>query len=520
MEEKHVELLKDTDSRHKHDRLYATETPDNTQWNHCLDLWEQAGITDEERDALGRDLAHLQPQTIIDDDGTEKPETPFKWQVRLRKERIDLAALKWFWAALGDEPETAYIRVDHNQVRRPYEFNRVSKDLPKYSEKIIVLDGTGYKAEVDGLFERNFNLIDGTVELPNCKRIFLQQPLGKKNIQHADDAKLEKLFKQAAGYLNKDDKRILIGTHKIIEQQISEIAKRILPGREIETIHYFQGRGINRYKDFDVYLGFGTPTVNPAGVLDTALVMFDDPAEREQWTDSQGRNDLIQTLHRIRPVNGNKKIIIMGRSWPNEIGKPDFCPMIGRGVGSEKFDLAYERIRAFVSEFGFITREISTMIGIGHKSDSGLIESVFNSVQNRACFLIINTLLGNMVKNGTSLNTILFGDVRWWDHQIITRLKIDFPDLPDLMNKKPGARNYTTGIGTLDAARRFYESLNRGEQFDRESWTGQEKPEPIPEPVAIVESNPLIEVLNDPWLYRQPIPRGSPERPAPGPLFN
>jgi hypothetical protein len=139
-------------------------------------------------------------------------------------------------------------------------------------------------------------------------------------------------------------------------------------------IHFWGPRGINIYENFNACLVYGTPTVNPAGVEDLAAALFLDQEDRDKWKASLGRRDLTQAIHRIRPVNGDKNIVVMGSYWPTEyLGHPNRkIDLMRKGSNMEE---AERRLSSFARKYGFIDKPVANMLGIGTKTDKTALKA-------------------------------------------------------------------------------------------------------------------------------------------------
>lgn len=104
-----------------HDRAYATEIPEGSPWEGKPDLWERAGISEAEKEALGRNLAVF--DRMYEENG--KLESLGRWQLRLFDEGIHFGALMWLWCAIGERTGgTAYIKVSQKIERNANEPER------------------------------------------------------------------------------------------------------------------------------------------------------------------------------------------------------------------------------------------------------------------------------------------------------------------------------------------------------------------------------------------------------------
>ena len=120
-------LKKKDGKNNRQSRLYATEAP-NGPWKDNPDLWEIAGITENEMEALRLNLA-----------GYEQfhEESLRQWQMRLFDWGINMKVLKWLWISLGDMEGIAYLLIQ-NQSNEPFRFCFCSKALPRFSKRIYL----------------------------------------------------------------------------------------------------------------------------------------------------------------------------------------------------------------------------------------------------------------------------------------------------------------------------------------------------------------------------------------------
>jgi hypothetical protein len=465
-----------------HARIYVDDPPTGSPFEGTPTLWERGKITDEERQALISDLlayAQLCGEEV------------YQWHHRLYNWNINLVALNWLWAMLENcDGRTAYIKIDLKSKSHPYKFYYFRKNVPVFSGRIILLDGTGRKAEGDRLFGRNFHSISANVAINNGRTVFFRQALGKTKMRKMSDGQIKKLLQKAISELRPTDCKVLIATHLIIEEKVARIAHELMPDRKIEPCHYFSNRGRNHWADFNAFIAFGTPTVNQAETLDEAVLLAGDEAERREWWAWQGTSDLIQTAHRIRPVNGGKTIIGMGREWPSQLGKPDIVLDLRRTDGrgqqfkggeSNKMARAYDRLRRFVERYQFITKEIGWGLGIGIARERNQLEIVRDQIKAEitkvgpkgACCLI-NYLydIRHLSDPLSYLEIIVLGDKNAWS-KLLGKLKVDFPHLPELKQSgKIYGYQKTKALGSLASVRVFYARI--GMPFSPQSWYGQE----------------------------------------------
>jgi len=381
-------------------------------------------------------------------------------------------------------------------------FVYVEKKIPKFKGRIVVLDGTGRKVEVDALFERDFKVFDGSVSLEGCTKVFIRRAMGKTKSKKMSDDQLTRILKQAFGELRPTDEKILIGTHLGIEERIGDLSKRLFPKKIIETTHFGANRGVNKFESFDVFIGLGGMTINQVSALDMAMVLFKERVKRDEWMHWRGESDLLQTVHRIRPILARKTIILVGRYWPRNLGQPSYTIDTRRGnkVADQSFSEAYSRACRFVSQNGFLTKDIAWGLGIGSRDrdrdDVLAVEKTIKQAlpelaqleeppQKGAFYLIHKILLSREHLfegvNAFSISpAILLNSSRFWFY-LLERLQEDFPELPSFETAQgPYKGQMTKGIGSKRSVMDFWEcwwsGLPEGEfknkmKFDEKMWS-------------------------------------------------
>ncbi|MBA3012672.1 MAG: hypothetical protein FP812_20895 [Desulfobacula sp.] len=332
-------------------RIYIDTPPQDSIWENSQILWEQADISEAERDQLSRHLSAY---------GQLELESFPRWMNRIYELGVNFKALNWVLCALGEKTGTVYIKInlkplkERETEKNRCEFVRISMDLPKFTGQIISLDGTSTKQENDAIFKnqnRDFELIEGRISIDTCQKNLVRRGMGKvKAKELKNNPKLLKSpMVDLIKFLRPQDHKILIATHQLLEEPLFEIAKELLPDKELGIIHFYGNRGINAYSDYDAIICFGAPGPAQNARLDEAMVLFPDRAARKKWFQDQADAELVQTIHRIRPVNGGKNIILLGRRWLPQLGALN-CEIDVR-KGSDKFHhstaKAYSRLKKF-----------------------------------------------------------------------------------------------------------------------------------------------------------------------------
>ncbi len=440
-----------------HNRAYTAAPPEATPWENSKALWDIAEITEEERDQLAGHLAAY--------DRWEE-ESQMKWQWRLYKEGVNIKALNWLWNALGEKDfGTAYVRVDLKSRENPYKFFLTRNAVPDFSGQIIVLDGTGNKPDTDALFRRDFELIDTCIDLRSCQKHIIKEGLGKTKCKKLNSIKKANLMKMAIQALRPTDRKILIATHQIIEDELRQIAVGLIPDRTVDSIHFYGNRGMNAFKDYDAIICFGAPGTNQTEMLDEAMALFADAAERKRWFHQKADAELLQTIHRIRPVNGNKNIILLSNRWLSELGPLQTETDRRRGTQKTEhtFSKAYGMLKAFYEIHGFVSLEIAYALGIGHCSKKSLLQMV----QAKSSLCLIKEYIldkGNLQLPPSDSGLMLLQNKNSWS-KLTGKLQSEL-QAPALKNRVHS--QWQAAVGTVQAAKVFAE--NFGLKFNSENW--------------------------------------------------
>ena len=214
-----------------HGRYYATDAPAGSIWHGQDTLFLQAGISDQEITAVEKHLGNYEQY---------EGEPLVKWQRRLYKKNINFNALKWLWTAIRNTG-CAYLKIDC-RAKNPIKYISWQKNTPVLGGcRIINLDATGNKSDLDALFERDFQVLDGAVEMPNLKKTWIRLNTGKTKITHLEDDKLAKILKNSTAYLRNTDNKILLITFKAISDKALSILKSLLPDKTLDCTHFVQG---------------------------------------------------------------------------------------------------------------------------------------------------------------------------------------------------------------------------------------------------------------------------------------
>ncbi|MCW7077383.1 MAG: DEAD/DEAH box helicase family protein [Candidatus Syntrophoarchaeum sp.] len=455
--EKAMEMLACTQGRKAvRMRLYTSaDLPKEVK--NCANLWQMAGVSEAEKQAALADISAAFGQRHF--------ETYPQYQRRLEKRVKTFSSVRWMLAAFSNSNQ-AYIEIEERRAVRFVYFELRKPNLPN-DARVIVLDGTHDQQEAEELFRRKLQVIEVGVELPACQKIHLQIGLGKIKSIGKNKKWHKKTFQKACQHLPVNVRSVLVLTHLKIQDTVREIAMELLKDKKIDVIHFFANRGLNKWSDFDSVIAYGTPMANQNSLLDLSIALFPEDAEkRKTWRLEVGKKDLVQNVHRIRPVNGNKTIIIVGNHWPQELGRPDYTVNLKRthgkgqamaGKHNKNFMEAVTRCSAFMELHGFITKEIGWLLGIG-------------TVNEKDRLFFYKQKAGGLswLPEVTDKAPVILHDRRAWLN-VLEAVRQKFQDAPVLYasGRQYGHRK-TKGLGTEKAVIQFYKK--HGFKYEPQSW--------------------------------------------------
>lgn len=392
-----------------------------------------------------------------------KVENPVVWENNNYKKDRNMKCIKWWDYLIERDPEISlFVEVSRPKGPLVIKYKATSLETPVFPEcRIVHLDGTVYPPEIPELFQNEMKIIDAQAHLNTCKKTHIRISRGKHKVRKLSPQIVKRDLELLTSHLREQDQKVLIVTFKNLEKYIMETLNAMHPRLSFGIIHFWGPRGINTYKDFDACLVYGTPTVSPAGVEDLASTLFSDHEEMAKWKDSLGRRDLTQAVHRIRPVNGDKNIVVMGSYWPTEyLGNPtQTIDLMRKG---DNVETAKQRLTAFAREYGFIDKPAANMLLIGAKTDKTAIEAWQTRLSapqgghhDRLPTLINIYFKSGEAVDGTPPAAIYLGKNGWWN-QLLNYVQAE-TGLPVLGTyKAPGRGGRSKVLGTVDKMVEFY----------------------------------------------------------------
>ncbi len=377
-------------------------------------------------------------------------ESKSAWQQRLMELKVNMNALNWLRTVAEDKEGLAYVQVGSSFAT----FNTVSKREIE-AEQLIILDGTGDAEFYSGLMGRQFQEHRVEAEMPDCMKVLISCKLGKTKAGERSDSELNRLLKKCVPYI-RAARNILLVTFLDIEARLLELAKKQWPGKEIDSTHYYASRGLNNWEDSDCVICVGVPNPNQLEAFNAATLAFDSQKDIEKHISGIAENELIQCIHRIRPVFGGKTICQIGNFFPGE--KPHIIESADLG-DSEGYAImrAAEICMEFYTKHGFLTPPFAYCLGVGENLKR------------------VRTYHSNLKKTGIpelaalqSEEFIIFNGRQWFGN--ISRLiEKDLGKQPRIKSDEgTWKRKWTNGIGTVKHAEIFCKTYIN--EFRRKNW--------------------------------------------------
>ena len=417
-------------------------------------IFSAAKVTGEEIEAVKRHIAAYQQFM---------GETHAKYHRRLYEDQVNMRALNWLLVALDELDGRACIKVSH-KGHCSMDYTMMRRVKPE--GRIIVLDATLFPPALERIFGRPFKLIESEVDLAGIKTIHFKRGFGKTKTRHMSQSEIERLLKRSIDELPASSRKILVCTWKGIENTVKAAAQKVFPQHEIETIHFMESRGLNKYSDHDAAILFGTFFINPIESGKRAELLFpDDPQLQEKYRRNLSDAENIQSVHRVRPIRGNKTLIVYGREWTTGVPGPDVVSDLRPG-GADALEEAYQRAEAFYRKHGFFYRHIGWLLGIGHHGERQQVES-YQKVDNLPVFCLIEDILYSKTPEKNRL--LILNDRHYYD-RIIEKLREKYPHAPEIQTTQTAKGNPAHGIGRLKAVQNFMERIGTIASYDRSKW--------------------------------------------------
>ena len=289
----------------------------------------------------------------------------------LYRKGIDLNAVNWI-KGLCSQSALSFVHIsDKGDVK--YSTKRITR-FGYHGTPIKILDATGDASASSALVKRKLKTVRADVAWNSC-RVHIKIDTSRKVMYRSKKSDLKKLLKEMLSHTQA--KRIMVATYMRHEKQILKILETIDSTRDFMGYHFIGPRGINTYQGCDAVLVIGLPYSNLNSAAQDACILFPhekDADKRMDWAEACMQWDLVQAIHRIRPVyKENVDIILAANSWPSMLAKPDH--VIDKSQSTNWKELAIKRLEPFVEAFGFLNQDIGFLANVYVKSKESIAKS-------------------------------------------------------------------------------------------------------------------------------------------------
>jgi len=342
-------------------------------------------------------------------------------RTNLYRQGVDLNAVAWI-NGLTSPSTFSFVHIAKNGEVK-YSTKRITR-LGYYDTPVKILDATGDAKAYSALIGRKLKTVRADVSW-NSHRVHIKINTSRKTMQYAKDTDIEKLLVEMLSYTKAQ--QIMVITYMRNKKRVRDILSKIDPTRQFKGYHFIGPRGINSYQDCEAVLVIGLPYPNLNSAAQDACILFPyekDADKRMDWTEACMQWDLVQSIHRIRPVHKSSvDIILAANRWPSMLPEPDV--EIDRSRNDNWKELAIQRLRPFIEEFGFVNQDIGFLANVYVKSK----RTIAKRFQSNMAKLIYDVKEMIPEFEGNCMTSHLFG----WeeiDSGKYNRFKVDV-DLPE-----------------------------------------------------------------------------------------
>jgi len=287
----------------------------------------------------------------------------------LYEEGVNLKAIRWLDGLIAKKDlsfqERKHYKEQHSYlvVDKEGKVTYIRKYVVpiEYPCPVKILDATGSKTVAEVFTKRPIQVVRGDVQW-NARKIHIRRASGRSTMRMLKDKELTHILTTALSKMTSD--KILVITYMFLKPRVLEFCRKIDPSREYMG-HHFQGpRGINQYEGCDGVIVLGSPFINLKGGGLVAHILFPKDKEmKESWNDLVMNWEIIQGIHRIRPVRkDNSEIVVISSEWPQLLPDPD--EVINQSQHKHWKDLTIQTLYPYVKEFGFLNPDIGYIANV------------------------------------------------------------------------------------------------------------------------------------------------------------
>lgn len=309
----------------------------------------------------------------------------------LYKENVNLGAVNWLKGLIYPDWHSYLLIMQNGEC-----FFNMKQITPfKYPETPVkILDATGDEKVVQAILNREVKTKKVDVEW-NSRRVHIKKDTTRNVISWAKDSDLKKLITDMLAKISAD--KVFVITYKSISDKVLEICKQLEPQKEFYSYYFHGPRGINDFAECEAVMVLGLPYANLNSTAQNAYLLFpgnENKDVRESWVEANMMWELVQMIHRIRPINKDLvELVIAGSSWPSILPEPDKTIDKSYTYNKEYF---IQILDPFVKEFGFLNPDILFLANVYEKSKTrqaqNFREKVFDVLRAYSRFYDIEKL--------------------------------------------------------------------------------------------------------------------------------
>ncbi|MFH2060470.1 MAG: DNA polymerase [Pseudomonadota bacterium] len=265
--------------------------------------------------------------------------------------------------------------------------------LKYYKTPTKVLDATGNEKILKAILKREIKTVQADVKWNSHKTHIIINTAGKY-VKNGTDEDLRKLLTRMIDKICSE--KVMVITYKDIKKTVLKLCKEIDSSKSFMDYHFIGPRGVNVFENCDAVLVLGLPYPNLNDSGHDAFILFPDKKDadiREDWVISIMQWELLQNIHRIRPVNkASVEIVIASSFWPPILGEPDIKDDSSTKSYNWK-ETAISKLEPFVKEFGFFNADIGFLAGVFTDSKANAANNFKNNLKDllHAHFLLTKT---------------------------------------------------------------------------------------------------------------------------------
>lgn len=273
--------------------------------------------------------------------------------------QVNYNAVRWL-SGFYEEDVFSCIYFKNNGIVEFYT-KQINKPL-LFNSRYIFLDATGNDLIVNKICNKSVQPKNIGIDW-NCRATFIEKNIKKSTDIH--DNEMSEIIETGLSHFTRD--KVLIVSFKSNCEQLLNICSEIKPDTQFEFYNFFGQKGTNQFKDFDAIFVIGLPYPNINTAWQDAHILFpgvDQDGLRDSWPYIAMESELLQLIHRVRPVRKDHPIelVVAGNSYPGSLPEPS--QRISFKRREDPVGTAVDRLRKFIDYFGFYDVTLEYIAGV------------------------------------------------------------------------------------------------------------------------------------------------------------